>query len=377
MTLKIIFDANPLVIGKSGVGYYTQGLIQALADNYRQDIKLIGYYFNFAGHKQPAGLPVAPNIQYIGVKLISEKVINLCRRLGFRFPLNLLLRQHADIVLSTNFVPSLYIPKTKRVIAVHDLSFVDTPEYVSVRNLSFLQRWAPRAINSSDLILTISNFTKQRIMNAYAVPDEKLHVTPIPPATHTPADYAIIKKYHLDDDYLLFVGTIEPRKNIVNLLNAYSLMKPDLQKNFPLVLAGGKGWNDEAILARITELQKKGLNIIQTGYISDAEKAALYEKATICIQPSHYEGFGMPVLEAMSYGKPVACSDIAVLCEVGGKAAVYFDKDNPQSITNTLTSLLTNPDSLARLSDRSIAHISSYPTWKKVATGLYDRLVTL
>jgi glycosyltransferase involved in cell wall biosynthesis len=374
--MRIIFDANPLTLNKSGVGHYTHELIQSLADSH-PDASFVGYYFNFGGLKQITGLPEAPNIQYHELRLIPGKVLGVSRRLGFQFPLQIFVREPADIVLSTNFVPTLKKRKAKRVTAVHDLAFIDCPQFVAERNLSFLQKWAPKAIKHADLILTISEFTKSRLMDMCKVPADKIHITPIPPASHPKSDPAILTKLDIGDGYLLFVGTIEPRKNIGNLVEAFALLPEELHHTYPLVLTGGKGWRDEAILARIEELQKQGLKIILTGYVTDAERAALYENATACVLPSHYEGFGMPVLEAMSYGKPVACSDIDVLHEVAQDAAVYFDKDKPQVIADCLQKLLDDPSELKTLSNRAKSRVAAYPTWKNVADSLYERLIRL
>lgn len=375
--LKIIFDANPLIVNKSGVGYYTQHLVLALAHACPDTIELLGHYFNFLGRRTPSELPKAANINYIQSRVIPGKVLNLCRRFGFQPYFEIFTRHRADVTLFPNFVALPGLSKTPAVVAVHDLSFIDCPEYVSASNRSFLKKWVPSSIEKSELVITISNFTKSRIMQIYDVPENKIHITPIPPPTPIKPNREILRKYGLSNGYLLFVGTIEPRKNIIGLVNAYALLPVSTRNNLPLVLVGGSGWNDQEILTRIKELQVSGLRIIQTGYVSQAEKSALYGSATLCVQPSHYEGFGMPVLEAMSYGKPVACSDIEVLHEVAGDAAVYFDQTNQQAMADTLTKILYDKHLLEEYAMRSKKHIANFPTWPQVATELYDKLQEL
>lgn len=374
--MKIVFDANPLVTSKSGVGYYTDRLIRALAKS-DPELELVGYYFNFGGRKTITDLPEAKNIQYKELRFIPGKILNICRRLGFAFPLNLFIHQKADIVLSTNFVPTLTIPDAKQVVAVHDLSFIDHPDFVSGRNGTFLRKWVPKTLKKSAFVITISSFTKQRLIDVYNVSESKVHITPIPPAKHVQADSSAITKFGLGGGYMLFVGTIEPRKNILGLLEAYSLLYKKDHRILPLVLAGGKGWNDEETLARIAKLREDNLEIIQTGYVSDGEKAALYEHAMLCVQPSHYEGFGMPILEAMSYGKPVACSDLSVFHELANDAVIYFDKDNPASIADTLSKLANEPKTREHLAKLGKQLLNNYPSWEQVASDLVVKLKQL
>jgi glycosyltransferase involved in cell wall biosynthesis len=303
--------------------------------------------------------------------------LNICSRFGFAFPLHLVLREKADIVLSTNFVPSLTLHSAKQVVAIYDLAFIDHPDYVSGPNGAFLRAWVPKTLKNTDLLVTISEFTKDRLKDILKVEAEKITITPIPAAPHAKPDAAILKRLGLNKGYLLFVGTIEPRKNILGLVEGYALLDKQIQDDFPLVLAGGKGWNDEEMLARIETLRSQGLHIIQTGYVSDGEKAALYEAAALCVQPSHYEGFGMPILEAMSYDKPVVCSDLSVFHEVADDAALYFNKDVPASIAEAITKVISNSSTRNRLVELGKKRLDNYPNWEQVATELLTRIKQL
>lgn len=372
--ISILFDANSLLSAKSGVGYYTQGLIRSLAKSGGDSINITGHFFNFLGRKSPVSLPKAVNVNYIESRLIPGKIVNICRRIGFQLPYELFANKIADIVFFPNYATLPTIRKNKKAVAVHDLSFIDCPEFVSDKNRDFLQKWVPRSIKNSDLVITISEFTKSRIKEVYGVSDDKIHVTPIPPVDQVQPDTGIIEKYGLGEGFVLFVGTIEPRKNITGLLEAYSLLDDDIKHKWPLVLAGGKGWHDEKILERIETLKNAGLNIVQTGYITDAERSALYQGSSLCVLPSHYEGFGMPVLEAMSYGKAVALSDIPVLHEVAGDAGIYFNQNDPQSIADCIAKTLTTPGILKKYGELSNDRIASYPSWDAVAADLLIRL---
>lgn len=368
MKIKIIFDANSLVLPKSGVGYFTHGFVQALADAYPDEVELTGHYFNFLGKKQPTGLPREANITYRSTRFFPTKILNLMRRAGLQLPLEAFIHQKSDVVLFPNFVSLPTLRHPCKIVAVHDLSFIDSPEYVSDRNGSFLKKWVPYSVQHADMVITISDFTRSRLMEEYKVPEEKIHVVAIPPVAPAEiVDDAILARHGIDGGYLLFVGNIEPRKNILGLLKAYEKLDPKLSRQYSLVLVGGKGWNDDETLQYLGALVAKGLRIIQTGYVTDAERAALYKKATICIQPSHYEGFGMPILEAMSYGKPVICSNLAVFHEVAGNAALFFDKDSTDEFAASITTVLKDPAKRKAMSSASMQRIASYKTWRMVA----------
>jgi len=363
---KILFDAEPLVGNKkTGVGYYTEHLIKGLLNHGAYNYVLHGYFFNFLNRK-PKPLANSRTIGFSEV-LFPGKVLTLCRRFGFQPFLEFFTPKQSDIVLFTNYVSLPLLRKRKTALVVYDLGFMDHPEFTQERNLQFLQKFCPPSIQQADLIITISEFTKERLLHYFPNLKAKIIVTPIPPSQEsvTPQrlgkrlEGAGIEKGH----YILYLGTIEPRKNLQALAQAYRLLPQSLRGAYSLVLAGGKGWKDEGILSAIADLQAKGANIIMPGYISDEEKAALYSNAACFVLPSHYEGFGMPVLEAMQYGTPVALSDIPVFHEVAGGAAAYFDKDNPEDISAVLAELLTNKALRERLRARGAKQLKTF-SWQ-------------
>jgi alpha-1,3-rhamnosyl/mannosyltransferase len=300
--------------------------------------------------------------------------------LGFQPFLELFTWKQANIVLYTNYVALPLLHRKRKVaLVVYDLSFLDHPEFTQGVNLKFLKRFCPPSIRKADLIITISEFTKQRL--AYHFPELKspVIVTPIPPVAQTLGGHLpqnLTGKGIKDNKYVLYIGTIEPRKNLQTLLRAWEIMSEELNSEYSLVLAGGKGWKDEAIRADIETLRTKGLRIVLPGYITDDEKCALYSNASCFVLPSHYEGFGMPILEAMQYGVPVAASDIPVFHEVASEAAIYFNKDNPEDIASKLLVLLKDDDLKTKLVAAGASRLRQF-SWEKnaqlVANAL-DRL---
>ena len=376
--MKISFDANPLVNNtKSGVGYFVASLILSLSRNSTNSASFLGYYFNFFHKSSTKTLPKGADLSYKESSLYPEKVFNAFRRLGFLVPVEVFSRQKSDITIFSNFTALPTILGGKRVSIIYDVSFLDCPEYVPDGLTSYLRKWVPYTVRTSDLIIVNSEFTKQRLVEEYKINKEIVIVVPIPPIDHVEPDDKILRKMRINEKYILFLGTIEPRKNLEILIDAYTKLDKDIRENYSLVLAGGKGWKDESILQKIKTMQEKGFNIKQTGYLSDAEKSALYQHASLCVQPSLYEGFGMPIIEAMSYGKPVVCSDIPVFHEVAGDAAIYFNPKSSDSITKCISKILTDKTLQTNLVRGSKKRIKSYPTWDNIGKELYDKLVEL
>lgn len=367
---KVSFDANPMVSQKTGIGQLSYELFSALARN-NPNIHFVGHYFDFLGKKNSRDLPSYPNLTYKKTILFPSKILNALRRIGIQLPFEIFCRSKADLLVFPNFVSTPSLFKTPSVLFVHDLSYVDVPSFISEKNGNYLRKWVGSSLRAAHYIITISEFTKKRIVEYYNIDSSKITVIPVPPKPLVEPN-----NEHVDiiDNCILFVGTIEPRKNLLNLLGSYKLLEKRIQKLHPLVLAGGKGWKDDEILSTINRLRGQGVPIIKTGYVSDQQKSALYHRASIVIQPSHYEGFGMPVLEAMSYGKPVLCSDIEVFHEIAGDAAVYFDKDDPAAINDAISEILRNPEKQKEMSVKSTKHVKNYPSWDDVATQLSEIL---
>lgn len=343
--IKLLIDANPLVGNKSGVGHFTERLIDSLASNPGENLSIYAYYFNFLGLKKVVGLPQADKIQYIEVTFLPSKLLSILHRFDLQLPLELFLGfRKYDFMIFPNFVAIPSLRKTPYALAVHDMSFEDCPEYLSDSNRSYLHRFVRKSVRKSSLIITISNFTKQRIAEFYK--SEKLSdiiVMPVPyekTNMHEQTKTTVINT--IKKPFILYVGTIEPRKNIERLVKGFAAAPLEIRQKYDLVLAGNMGWKTESIKEAIDQV-KNDITIIQTGYISDADRNILYERASLVCLLSHYEGFGMPILEAMSYKQKLLLSDIPVFKEIAGPKAFYCDKDNVKDIANSITNSLEKP----------------------------------
>lgn len=375
--LQVLFEAGPILDRqKSGVGYYVGRLADSLRTSYPKELELTGFYFNFLNRTNE--VPPDNVLNLHKVWLVPGKLLSLCRRLGFQPPLSLFVRGKFEIVLFTNYV-SLPLRKRQRMaLVVYDLGFLDAPEFVQARNLRHLQKYCPASIRRADTIITISEFTRSRLLYHFPGLHAEIVVTPVPPSSSPIADVQLDQKLlNLGiraKGYILYVGTLEPRKNLETLMQAYADLASGLRERYSLVLAGGKGWKDETILQALNEHRSKGVQIITTGYVDEAQKSSLYQNAACFVLPSHYEGFGMPILEAMQYEVPVALSDIPVFREVAGHAGLYFDKDSPADVAGKISQLLQDPALVARLRSRSQKQLEVH-SWGKNAEIVYEALL--
>lgn len=378
---KIFLEAGPMVNHyKSGVGYYVEGLIRSIAAENRGNFDLSAFYFNFLGLNKQTVNDIK-DISFHRIWIVPGKIISLCRKFGFQPFFELFTLTKTDMVFFTNYVAlPLLRRKTKIGLIVYDMSFLDAKEYVQEKNLKHLKKFAPKSILTADLIVTISEFTKSRVLHYYPELRAKIIVTHIPPVStnrkRTPLPSSLKKIGVKKGKYILYVGTIEPRKNIEGLVKAYAQLNPLELKEYSLVLAGGKGWKDSGILEEIDRQQRKGLKIIKTGYITDTERDSLYQNASCVVLASHYEGFGMPIIEAMQYGIPIAISDIAVFRETAGEAAIYFNKDSVEDISEKISRILRDKKLRSKLINNGFEQLKKY-SWKENADKVLVAIKTV
>jgi len=375
--IKILFDAVPIAKAQlTGVGKTTEGLILALAQKYPEDVELVGHYFSFLGRNKGFTLPTAPNIRYTKTVLVPGKVFNLLRRLGVPVPYEFLVKERGDFHLFPGFLgwPSIFM--TPSTTFFHDTTYLTHPQYVSTTNCHDLVKLMPGVVNRASFVITNSESSKQGLVEAYGTPSKKIIVEHIPPVDIARLDDAEAvkrtKKLKINGDFILFFGTLEPRKNLVGLMHAYEKLPKEIRDTYSLVIGGGKGWKDEEIMKTLKRLKDSGAHIVRTGYVTDEDRAALFMKASLYIMPSHYEGFGMQLLEAMTYETPMLVSDIPVLHEIGGDAAAYCGTSAEQIVDGIVKVLSDNAlrTKLVAAGNKRITNFS----WDKVATDVFTRI---
>jgi len=259
----------------------------------------------------------------------------------FFLPIRLYLRKDIDGFFS----PAHYAPRfcpVPYIVTIHDLSYLYFPDDFTKKDLFTLRNWTRYSINNAKRIIAVSKTTKNDILKSYSIPDEKVDVVYNGYGKDFPNKqyFYKIKKLTMDKPSILYVGTLQPRKNIVTLIKAFSKFK-NLYPDFELIIAGKKGWLYEKIFEEVETL---GLttNVFFTDYVSDNQLMFLYKNAFCFVLPSFYEGFGIPILEAMSFKCPVISSITSSLPEIGGDACLYFDPKNPDDLFDKLVELKKN-----------------------------------
>ena len=286
-----------------------------------------------------------------------------------------------DLLHSPDFIPPSF-GSWRSVITVHDLAFLLYPKFLTAESRAYYNGQIRRAVRQAGAIITVSNATRADLVERLHVPPGKITVIqhgadaefePLPAEEVAP----VLARYGLAPGYLLFIGTFEPRKNVARLLAAYALLRQRSSDTPPLVLAGGRGWLFEATAARVHELNLQDhVHFIEN--FADADAPALYNGASLFAWPSLYEGFGLPVLEAMSCGVPTVISTCTALVEVAGDGAVQADPANPEALADALYRVLTNSALREALRQRGLNRSHKF-SWDKAARetlAVYARVLS-
>jgi len=288
------------------------------------------------------------------------------RKLWTQFGLPIDLYQHRprpDVF----FTPTHYAPRfspVPTVISVMDLSYIHFPEMFREQDLYQLNNWTAYSARNAKKILTISESSKNDIIKEYDLPQGRVVVIyPGIKAKKTMPNSKILKeKYGIDSDFVLFVGTLQPRKNVERLIEAFSKIK---DKKTTLVLVGKRGWLYEEILSAPKKFNVED-RVKFLDFVPDEDLPVLYGGAQCFVLPSLYEGFGLPVLEAMQYGCPVITSNVSSLPEAGGNAALYVDPKNVDDITEKIDELLSNEKLRKELILKGTKQVKKF-SWEKAA----------
>lgn len=371
----IAFEASILNRDKkTGVDYYTRNLIQAFQKvEPKRKIELL-----FLGFKKPPRSLETSNTSVRSFRFIPGRLYSLLLRYNLAPPIDLLCRSRGDIYIFPNFERWPLLRRKPSMVIIYDLSFIKVSKYAASSLINRLSRSVPRSIKKSERIIVISDNTKKEIIEEYNVPEEKISVV-YPAVDHElfkPASIEDIEKiktkYKISGNYILSLSTIEPRKNLIGTMNAYSKLPPSIQDTHSLILAGGKGWLDEEINARIKQLSSN-LNISLIGYVDEKDLPSLYSGASVFVYPSFYEGWGMPIQEAMACGTPVITANNSSLPESGGNAAIYVDAEDTDSIARGIEKILSNKDLARNLTSKGLLHTSNF-TWENSAKQLLNAI---
>jgi glycosyltransferase involved in cell wall biosynthesis len=377
---RIGIDVTSAVTQGGGIGRYTRELVNALV-NADDD-----YKYHLFSAKPPRHPPVrdpvpnGDNIVYRRAPVDERWLYRIWYRLGVPLPIQWFTGQ-LDLFHSPDFVMPPVQGRIPTLLTVHDLSFVHYPETFTPSLVNYLNRTVPASVKRATHILADSTATKDDLARIWNTPADKVTVLysgvnrRFRPESNAQVTATVRQKYGLGKEpYLLSVSTLQPRKNYGMLIRAFRQVATRYPHN--LVIAGSKGWLYEQIVeeARAQELTGR---VKFVGFVDDVDLPALYSAAALFVFPSLYEGFGLPLLEAMACGVPVVTSNSSCLPEVAGKAAIQLSPENQQDWTRVMFELLGDPSRRTRMVAAGFLQAREF-TWSKAARqllGTYQNLL--
>ncbi len=372
--MTIYIDVSAAVHHRAGLGRYAESLVRALA---QQDPYRLALFYNREQGIEPlAGLEALRTATVaLGYKP-WRMLVWIGQLVGIPFdgllPDASLFHATEHLLLPLRRIPT--------VLTVHDLIFRQLPEHHKPLNRWYLNYTLPLYCRRADHIIAVSEATRQDVVQAYNLAPEDItvvHEAADPRfAPQSPeAQDRVRRTYGLPERYCLYVGTIEPRKNLARLLTAWAPLY-EAGESPPLVIVGKRGWLAEPFFAALEDSPARD-GVILTGYVVDGDLPAIYSAATIFVWPSLYEGFGLPPLEAMACGTPVLCARASSMPEVVGNAALLFDPEDVGALEVSLRQLLEDPALQIDLRSRGLARAARF-SWERAAREtltVYDKVL--
>lgn len=373
--MKIILDGKPLLFRGSGIGHYTYNLLREFA---RLDQQHEHQYHLYGENNFLRKLPLPITLEATEYAQVAERLRvnvpfpfkNLCRVIMTRKPQIVLRMLGIDLCWGNNFL-GIFGPSFKTVITIHDMVYKHYPGITHPAMYKDLVQDLYDHAHSAHLIIAVSESTKRDVIKFLGVSEERIRViyngvrSQFQPIHDQGVLEQIRKKYNLPRQFILFAGMLEPRKNIVGLIRAFKKLTDDQEFRHWLVIAGSKGWQYEEIFKAAEDLGIKE-RVVLTGYIPDQDLVAIYNLADVFAYPSFYEGFGLPVLEAMACGTPVITSNVSSLPEVGGDAAVYVDPGRIEEIALSIKNVLSDNSLRQSLREKGLARSKNF-SWENAA----------
>ncbi len=366
--MKVFIEASVLTTSHlSGVGHVLLSTLQSWDINNKDKLVLVVPYDKFTDLRKW-------NLQFEIKKLYIPSHLFRALRKWNLFPwMDIFLGRGIYIFPNYWNWPLLL---SRSVTYFHDLGYLTHPEYIEEKNRKFLARNATSWLKRSNRVAAVSEFTAKELLQYYPWLEGRVSVVPngVKNVDHqSPEDrdrQIVSQKFNIKGNYLLYVGNIEPRKNLLSLLEAYEKLPKRIRNTQALILVGGDGWRNEEILTRIAHLRKNGENVQKISQsVSDNDLPALYRNASAVMLVSSYEGFGMTPLEAMSFGTPVIVSDIPAIREVVDDAGLYVNPNKIQDISDKIGTLVSDEKLRSRMITLGYTRANQF-SWKRSVTEL-------
>ncbi|WP_236974715.1 glycosyltransferase family 4 protein [Membranihabitans maritimus] len=369
--MRIAINGRLLIRNKlEGIGYFTYEVIKNLVTHYPENDYLILF------DQQPDKKFLIPGIEYKVIPLPARRPF--LYTLWFEVLIPFYLRNwDAELFLSFDGFCSLR-SKVPTLLCVHDLAYIHYPDYIPKRELNFYQKYQKKFALRADSLITVSDFSRNDISRQYNIPSDKIEVvyngsrfenTAIS-SDSEPLGFQLVK-----GKYFLYTGSLHPRKNIVQLINAFDQYKDSTGSDYKLVLVGRVAWKSEAILLSARE-SKYTDEIIFTGYLDDHTVWRILSNASALCYISKWEGFGVPILDAMHAGIPIISAHSSSLPEVGGNAVIYIDPFSSDDIAKAMESIVTNENLKRRLLNEALVQRKKF-SWVKTSEVIYRNCVEI
>lgn len=365
--MKIVINTNSLLLPSTGVGTYTYQISKTLREiDYANDYTY--FYRSFSKSLLDYNeriIKLYPVTEMLKKIPFAINPLRSFKKLALRFQ-----KEYFDLYFEPNFIP-IDIKAKHTIATIFDFSFKLHPEWHPGERVAYFENNFWKNVKQADHLIAISDFTKQSAVKLFGFPEEKITTIHLGYDKHIfrlyPNEELVMarEKYRLSGKFILFIGSIEPRKNLNNLIRAYLSLDTSIRKDSKLVLGGFKGWKNRET---VDLLEKTGRDVVYLGYVPYADVGKLYNLATCFVYPSLYEGFGLPPLEAMACGCPVVVSDTTSLPEVCGDAALYVDPNNPESIASGITRMLKDESLRANFASKGIERSKQF-SWERSASG--------
>jgi len=355
--MNIGIDLRPLQEKhQTGIPGYTLGLVRAILKTDQENRYFL--FFNSFSQKNIMYFNEFKNIEIIKTNY-PNKILNLLLFLKL-ITLNKLLPKSIDAWLSPNLNFTNLDKNTKHLQVIHDLSFEIFPEFYTLKQRLWHNLVSPKkTLQAADFLITPSSSTALDISNIYNIEKEKITIIPgglsenfLTEKNNLETNKSLVlKKYNLPENFILFLGSTEPRKNIAAIIKAYEKLPKKITDSFELLIAGAKGWKNNQIYKAAAESALSN-KIRFIGYIPEKEKMALYSLSSLFLFPSFYEGFGLPIIEAANLGIPVITSNRSAVSEISGKNAILVNPNETTSLGKAIENILSSKSTYSQYKKR-------------------------
>lgn len=355
---------------QEGYGYFLQEVLSRLVKNHPEHQFI--FIFDRPFH---AGFVFAPNVTPVIAGPPARHPVLWKWWYDVRIPA-VLKKYHADVFLSCDGFCSL-TTRVPQCLVVHDLAFLHYPTFIKKSHLFFYKRYTPKFLGKASSIATVSQFSKKDITEKYGVDASRIDVVySAAKELFKPADWqskqAVRDEFTNGKNYFIYVGSIHPRKNPTALLKAFSIFKKRQKSDWKLVIAGRAAWHSKAFMDSLGTYKYRD-DLVVTGYVNETKLEGLISAAYALVYPSFFEGFGVPVLEAMQAGVPAITSAGSAMQEIAGDGALYADPESYQDIAEKMMLIYKDETLRSSLVEKGLATVRAY-SWDKTAALMWQSI---